>query len=165
MRHRRRCVLMLAVCLLVPLAACDRAARREEEEEAQRQRLLSKQYEGKSLQGWLDQLQQDSFWIRRASAARQLGEIGPEATLAVPHLLEALDDQHAKVRAQAATALSRLAAGSAEVAARLQARLEKEEDDDARAALQQALESLGKVPPAGGAPQNKHEGAAAAGSG
>lgn len=44
-------------------------------------------------------------WLNRASAANELGELGPEAKAAVPNLITALHDENGEVRKSAALAL------------------------------------------------------------
>jgi HEAT repeat protein len=50
----------------------------------------------------------DAKWSLRRLAAQWLGELGPAAQPAVPHLERALKDEHPSVRRHAASALERI---------------------------------------------------------
>jgi HEAT repeat protein len=50
----------------------------------------------------------DRAWSLRRLAAQCLGELGPAAQAAVPHLERALDDRHPSVRRQAANSLAKI---------------------------------------------------------
>lgn len=57
----------------------------------------------------IEALADAGWWLRRESA-KMLGELGPAGAAAIPHLVQALKDEHRLVRRQAQRSLERIAA-------------------------------------------------------
>ncbi len=83
-------------------------------------------------------LRGDKHWLGRRAAAQALGVVRDERS--VKPLSEALSDKNAEVRAAAAASLA--AVGDARAMDPLRARLKKEKDKFAHAAISQALDDL-----------------------
>jgi HEAT repeat protein len=80
----------------------------------------------------------------RANAARKLGQLGPSAEVAIPHLIEALNDRVPKVRYYAAGALGQFGPEASEAIPGLRAMRRK--DSDGRAFAAWALEEIQSKP-------------------
>jgi serine/threonine-protein kinase len=83
----------------------------------------------------------------RLFAAKSLGEMGPDAQVALQPLLEALHDSNAQVRAEAARSIGLVGAGDAYLVARLHKQREQDEQPNVRAALDEAIQALNSRPP------------------
>jgi HEAT repeat protein len=66
-----------------------------------------KVHKGKRVSLWIEELKEGAWPSDRWRAALAVGEIGPEARAAIPHLIAALRDNDATVRWAAARALGR----------------------------------------------------------
>ncbi|MHC4925423.1 MAG: HEAT repeat domain-containing protein, partial [Planctomycetota bacterium] len=83
--------------------------------------------------------------VFRERAARKLGDLGPRARLAIPHLETALGDDDKAVRLAAAYGLARMKKDGKRVAAAVAKRLKKEKEPEVRANLCWALEAFGDL--------------------
>ncbi len=78
----------------------------------------------------------------RVFAAKSLGEMGQDASAALPPLLEALHDSNPTVRAEAARAIGQVGPGDAYLVAALHKAREHDEQPNVRAALDEAIQVL-----------------------
>jgi HEAT repeat protein len=98
-----------------------------------------KVHKGKRVSLWIQDLKEGPWPSDRWRAALAIGEIGPEARAAIPHLIKALQDHDDIVRWAAARALGRFGPEAGKAAAALQKLAAKDPHAAVRAAARDSL--------------------------
>lgn len=117
----------------------------DEDESIREYSIIALGHQGRAarpvIQALIKRLLKDPIFDIRKDAAWALGEIGPEAKEAIPHLVEALQDEFEFVRREAIESLSKIGANPAEIVPAFIKAL-KDQDWIVR---REGAESLGKL--------------------
>ena len=98
--------------------------------------------QGRTVDELVQDLNNEKYYFIHAYAAEELGKLGKEASSAVPHLVNALENDDSEIRVKAAIALRKIGIPSQEVIEALEQASRYDEDEDVQRAALRALEKL-----------------------
>jgi HEAT repeat protein len=97
--------------------------------------------DGRPLSAWIADLKADAPQTRNA-AAYEISGLGPAAAIAVPALIEALDDPSTTVRFPVTVALGEIGPAAADAVPRLKKMMDEEVNDEIAAAAKRAIRRI-----------------------